>query len=353
MSELYERAPERAGLRLHLNENTAGCSPRVLEAMRAVTAEQAAAYPDYDGVNTAVAEWLGVGPDHLLLTNGLDEGILTAALAWLRSEVRPGSDLAAEPFEAIVIEPGYSLFSASAELAGARVVHVGPGNEFACPVDATFAAVTPMTRGVFLASPNNPSGRAVPTDAIQAIAERLPPGAMLFLDEAYVEFSSGSFLETLASAPNVIIGRTFAKAYGLAAVRAGYLIAAPLMIDRLRTSILPFSLNVFAAAAIRAAIREHEYVDWYVGQVRESKQLVYDACRRLGLTCWPSDANFVLVRVGSDAPRVVERLAERGILVRDRSGMTGCAGCIRITTGVVAHTRSCVAALEAVCVAES
>lgn len=345
MNEIYERAPERgAGLRLHLNENTAGCSPRVLEAMRAVTAEQAAAYPDYGGVNRAVAEWLGVEPDQLLLTNGLDEGILTAALAWLHQAGGP------QPFEAIVIEPGYALFAASAALAGGRVVHVGPAEDFACPVDATIAAMTPMTRAVFLASPNNPSGRPVSPDAIGAIAGRLPSGAMLFLDEAYVEFSSRSFLEALASAPNVIIGRTFAKAYGLAAVRAGYLVAAPALIERLKTSILPFSLNVFAAAAIRTAVLDREYVDWYVDQVQTSKQLVYEACRRMGLVCWRSDANFVLVRVGPQALRIVERLAARGIFVRDRSGMAGCAGCIRITAGVVAHTQLCLTALEAVCV---
>ena len=100
MSDLYERAPDRgAGLRLHLNENTAGCSPRVLEAMRAVTAEQAAAYPDYDGVNSAVAEWLGIEPGQLLLTNGLDEGILTAALAWLRPGSESGRDASAGPVE--------------------------------------------------------------------------------------------------------------------------------------------------------------------------------------------------------------------------------------------------------------
>ena len=110
MSDLYERAPERGpGLRLHLNENTAGCSPRVLDAMRAVTASQAAFYPDYGATTRACARWLGVGEDQFFLTNGLDEGIYSTAVAWLQrfDDGRPA--------EAIVVEPAYALFAASAD----------------------------------------------------------------------------------------------------------------------------------------------------------------------------------------------------------------------------------------------
>jgi len=344
MSDLYERAPERGpGIRLHLNENTAGCSLTALDAMRAVTAAGASAYPDYGETYRACAAWLGIRDDELLITNGLDEGIYTAAVAWLQ-RAPDGT-----PAEAIVVEPAYALFAASAEVVGARVVRVGPRTDFDLPLEETLAAITPATRVVFLASPANPSGRLAPPEAIEAIAQRLPPGAVLFLDEAYVEFARASFFAALPSFPNVVLGRTFAKAFGLAAVRAGYVIAASPLIDQLRRVILPFSVNVFALAAIRAAIRDEAYVQWYVEQVAASRRAIYAMGDRLGFEYWPSEANFVLVRVGARAADLVEALAARGIYVRDRSTMAGCEGCIRITAGLLAHTEACIEAMEDLC----
>ena len=344
MSDLYERAPERGpGLRLHLNENTAGCSPAVLHAMRTITAAQASAYPDYGETYRACADWLGVQEDELLITNGLDEGIYTAAVAWLQRH--PDGT----PADAIVVEPAYALFAASAEVVGARVVRVGPRPDFDVPLEETLAAIAPATRVVFLASPANPSGRLAPREAVEAISRRLPAGAVLFLDEAYVEFADVSFLGRLRSFPNVVLGRTFAKAFGLAAVRAGYVVAASPLIAQLRRVILPFSVNVFALAAMCAAIRDEAYVRWYVAQVAESRRRLYAMCERLGFDCWQSEANFVLVRVGPRAPELVEALAGRCIYVRDRSSMSGCEGCIRITAGLVEHADACVAAMEQLC----
>ena len=340
MSDLYERAPERGpGLRLHLNENTAGCSARALEAMRAVSASQAAAYPDYGSTFLACAQWLGVGEDQFLLTNGLDEGIYSTAVAWLQ-RLDDG-----RPAEAIVVEPAYALFAASAAVVGARVVQVGPRPDFSFPLAETLDAIGPATRVVFIASPANPSGVLVSADEVRAVAARLPQGAIVFLDEAYVEFAGISFLNQLASCPNVVLGRTFAKAYGLAAVRAGYLVGASPLIDRARSVTLPFSVNVFALVSVRAAIEDRDYVTWYVTQVEESRRRIYAACERLGLTSW----HFVLVRVGAGAPALVEALAARGVYIRDRSAMAGCAGCVRITAGLVEHADACMAALEDLC----
>jgi len=344
MSDLYERAPARGpGLRLHLNENTAGCSPQVLDAMRAVTAKQAADYPDYDATERACADWLGVEPNRLLLTNGLDEGIYSTAVAWLQRFDSP------QVAEAIVVEPAYALFAASASVVGASVIRVGPGAGLSFPLAETLAAIGPSTRVVFIASPANPSGMLVTTDEVKAVAAALPAGAIVFLDEAYVEFAGATFAGELDSCPNVLLGRTFAKAYGLAAVRAGYLVGAGEIIERVRSVTLPFSVNVFALAAMCAAIQDGDYVKWYVAQVDASRRRIYETCKRLGLDSWPSQANFVLVRVGPEAPAIVEALAARGVFVRDRSSMPGCAGCIRITAGLVDHTAACLTELEALC----
>jgi len=336
---LYEPLPDiETGRRLHLNEHTGGCSPSVVRAIRRLAREDIATYPVYARATEACAAALGVSPDGVLLTNGLDEGILTAALALLP---RDGSA------EALVIEPAYGMFGPCARLAGARVVSTPPPPDLGFELDAVRAAITPATRLVFLASPNNPTGVSVSAADIRMIAAALPPAGVVFVDEAYADFAGRSVIPDVADTPNLVVGRTFAKAHGLAGMRIGCLVAQPGVIGRLRGAIAPFSVNVFAAAALEAALADRGHLEWYVGQVQASRDLLYDACGRLGLPCWRSEANFVLVRVG-DAPRVRAALADRGIHVRDRSSTPGCEGCIRITAGLVDDTTACVAALEEV-----
>ena len=340
----YERVLSPAsGLRLHLNENTAGCSPRVLAAIHAMTREQAAQYPDYDAAAAACASHLGISADQVLLTNGLDEGILLVSIAALRG----GGSV--EPHEAIVVQPAFDMYAACTEAAGGRVVEVAPRPDFSFPLDAVLRAIGPGTHVVFLTNPNNPTGVAISRDAILNVAERANP-ALVLLDEAYIDFGGGSLLgdPALVDLPNVIIGRTFAKAYGLAGLRVGALIGQPQTLAPLRRIAPPYSLNVFAAGVLPAALADAEYYEWYLAQVRESKALLYQALERRGVRHWPSAANFVLACFGGAAPRVAAGLAARDIFVRDRSQDPGCQGCLRITAGVVEHTRACIAALEEV-----
>jgi histidinol-phosphate aminotransferase len=339
----YDRLPDPGeGLRLHLNENTAGCSPRVIDALQRLTAQDLAFYPDYTAVNRDCARFLGVEEERLLLTNGLDEGLLAACIANLQR------DAGGAPGEAIIVEPAFGMYADVVSATGGVIVTIQPEPDFAFPLDATLAAITPRTRLVFLTSPGNPTGLLIPREALRAIAKNLPAGALLFLDEAYADFTDEHFLDELPQWPNIVIGRTFAKSYGLAAVRIGAVIGAADAIARLRRSLPPYSINVMAATVLSAALNDREYVNWYRQQVERSRALVYDACNRLGLHYWRSHANFVLVRVGDDAPAIVDALAERKIFVRDRSTQPGCAGCIRITTGVIEHTEACLAALEEV-----
>jgi histidinol-phosphate aminotransferase len=335
----YQRVPDPGdGLRLHLNENTAGCSPLVLDAIRAIEATRIAVYPDYTDATRECAEAIGVPPDWVALVNGLDEGIWAAAGACIRAGDRE--------VEAIVPEPAFDMYAACVDAAGGRVVAIPPGPELAFPTGAVLAAVRPLTRLVFLCSPNNPTGVAIPAETVSRISRALPAGALLFLDEAYVDFGAESFVARLDAHANVVVGRTFAKAHGLAALRAGCVIAQPAAIRFLQRVIPPYSLNICAVEGMRAALRDTRHRAWYCRQVAESRELLYDACARHGLRYWPSEANFVLVRVGEGARRLVDGLAARGIHIRDRTTEPGCAGCVRITTGVVEHTRRCIAAME-------
>ena len=214
-------------------------------------------------------------------------------------------------------------------------------------------AVTDKTRIVFLTNPNNPTGQLIPREALREIARCVPTEVTIVLDEAYYDFCGETFLPEIDAHPNVIIGRTFAKAHGLAGLRAGCLIGDPERLEQIRNAVPPYSLSVFAAAGWRAALRDREYLGWYRTQVEESKELLYAACERLELQYWKSAGNFVLINVSrvGDPGEMVEAMATRGILIRDRSKDPGCNGCIRITAGLVRHTEIVIEALEGLCAA--
>ncbi len=351
MTGEYERpAAAPGGLRLHLNENTAGCSPRVLAAIQELAGEDIAFYPDYADVERETAAYLGMPRQQVVLTNGLDEGIFVTIVAAVRATV--AGETAIRP-EVIVPLPAFDMYGVTTRAVGGLLVEVMPEPGFDLPVAGLLAAITPRTRVVFITSPNNPTGVRVSVDAIDAVAASLPPEALVFVDEAYHDFCGDTALPLIATRRNVIVGRTFAKAHGLAALRAGCLIAHPDTLARIRPIVPPYSLNVAAVAGLRAALADRARLAWYVGQVERSRTLIYELCARLGLTCWRSGANFVLLRVGDRAADVVAQLAARGIFVRNRSGEPGCEGCVRITAGVVEHTARCLAALEDILCAEA
>ena len=262
----YERViTPSTGLRLHLNENTAGCSPAVLRALHGLTRTDAAFYPDYDAAIASAAAWLGVTPDRLLLTNGLDEGILALSVIALRGSM-PGNQ-----FEVVVNMPAFDMYAACADVIGGRVVEVPPGDGFAFRADRVLAAVTVRTRLIWLTNPNNPTGQLIPRDTILAIAAAAPE-ALVAVDEAYADFSGETLLDddTTDRYRNIVVGRTFAKAYGMAGLRAGALVAHPETIAPLRRVVLPYSINAATAAALPAAFGDREYFKWYLDQVRQS-----------------------------------------------------------------------------------
>jgi histidinol-phosphate aminotransferase len=343
----YQKPPELYdGLRLHQNENTGGCSPRVLAALAALRADQIGFYPPYAAATEAVASYLGVRPGQIALTNGLDEGIMALSVAYLRT-----SGDAAAP-EAIVPEPAFEIFRLDTAVAGGRLVQVMPRSDFSFPEAEVLAAMTSDTRVVFLTNPNNPTGVSMPLAAIRTVALRVPKGAVVFVDEAYAEFAGESFIGDLEAHPNVVVGRTFSKAFGLAGLRIGCLVGHPATMDPIRRAVPVYSVNVAAAAAIQAALADTEHLNDYLRQVAESKELMYSACDRLALKYWKSRANFVLVCAGSRTDQLVNGARARGVYIRDRSTEPGCAGCIRIGTGIVEHTRRCIAAMEeALCAA--
>ena len=323
----------RDGLRLDFNENTLGCSPRVLERLRQLGAEELARYPERGPVEVTVADALGVAADEVLLTNGVDEAIHLLCQTYLE----PGA-------EALIVVPTYSMYRIYMMAAGAQVISVPAGKNFEFPIDDVCNRITPGTRMIAIANPNNPTGAVASAEDLRRIARSAPDTAVL-VDEAYFEFYGQSILAARGELPNLFVARTFSKAYGLAGLRIGALVGDPEQMRAVRRVSSPYNVNAVALACLPEALKHQAYIQQYVGEIRESRVRLERALEGMGMQFWPSQANFVLARVGA-AGLFVEQMRRRGILVRDRSGDHGCEGCVRITLGPRPHADRLLTALH-------
>lgn len=318
----------RDGLRFDFNENTRGCSPRVLERLRVLNVEELAKYPERQPVEVCVAEYLRVNPAELLLTNGVDEAIHLLCQTYLS----PGD-------EALMVVPTYSMYRIYAMAAGAEVIAVPAGFEFRFPTQALIQRITPRTRLIAIANPNNPTGAVASQEDLLEIT-RSASNAAVLIDEAYFEFYGQSMLNLRREFPNLFVARTFSKVYGLAGLRLGVLVGNEEQMRAVRRVCSPYNVNAIALACLPAAIEDQAYIRQYVKEVLESRARLESMLQATGIQYWPSQANFVLMRVGrskNDSARFVEEMRKRGVLVRDRSSDHGCEGCVRITLGPRGH----------------
>jgi histidinol-phosphate aminotransferase len=318
----------------------------VIAAIRRITREDAGYYPDVTSGIERLERWFGVAPGWVQITNGLDEGIQMVTQCGILYGTGGAPATAAGERQTIIVEPAFEVYDMCAAAMGASVVRIPAESDFRFPIDRMLAAITAATRVIYLTDPNNPTGLGIPAGLVETTAAAAPQ-AFVLVDEAYADFSGRTLIGPLLERhPNVVVGRTFAKGHGIAGLRVGALVAHPSTLNRLRPMQLPFSVNCCALAALEAALEDRAYLDWYVAESRTSRELVYDFCRRHALTCWRSEANFVLFRVGQDAGVMATALQARGILVRDKSASPGCDGCIRLTAGIVDHTRLALTAME-------
>ena len=326
----------RNGLRLDFNENTAGCSPRVLERLRQLTAEDLARYPEREPIEEKVADSLGINPSQMLLTNGVDEAIHLLCQTYLM----PGD-------EALIVEPTYSMYRIYMMAAGAQVISIAAGRDFQFPIDELIRSITPRTRLISIANPNNPTGTVAPPEELLRIARSFPD-IVLLLDEAYFEFYGQTLLPECDKLSNLFVARTFSKAYGMAGLRVGILAGHEDQLRAVRRVCSPYNVNTVALACLPEALTDQSFVQQYVHEVLQSRDRVERALEASGIQFWPSRANFILMHIGSDHAAVaafVQHMRRRGILIRDRSSDPGCKGCARITIGPREHTDRLLAAL--------
>ncbi len=326
LKEYHPPLGGRRGMRLDFNENTSGCSPRVLAKLRALDGETLARYPEREPVEAAVAKFLSLDPRQVLLTNGVDEGIHLLCEAYLEPED-----------EVLVAVPTFSMYEIYALATGAKVITIPPEPDFRYPTEALLRSISKRTRMIAIANPNNPTGTVVDEDSLLRIAAAAPDAALL-VDEAYTEFYGETVMPRMAEFPNLFVARTFSKAYGMAGLRAGVLAGNAEQMRTVRRVSSPYSVNQAALACLPEAIADQQYINDYVGQVVRSRARLQRQLRALGVQQWPSEANFILTRIGEKRIAFVEAMRRRGILVRDRNSDPGCDGCVRITVGTDEQT---------------
>lgn len=334
MKEYHPPLGDRGGLRLDFNENTLACSPRVLEVLGQISRAELTMYPEREPVERLVAEHLKLKPTQVLLTNGVDEAIHVVCQTYL------GTD-----DEMLLPVPTYSMYAVYASATESKLVEVQANVDFGFPLEALLAKITPRTRVIAIANPNSPTGQAVRREDILRVVEAAPQ-AMVLVDEAYFHFYGHTVMDLVGRVPNVIVARTFSKVYGLAGLRLGLLAAGEEQLQWLRRVISPYSVNSLALACLPAASNDRAYVDWYVAEVLAARGDFTAALDRMGIRYWPSEANFVLTRIGRLHAEFCRAMRTRGVLVRDRSSDPGCDGCVRITIGTREHMRRGAQAME-------
>lgn len=326
-------------IKLASNENPLGPSRLALAAMRKAVA-QVNLYPDGSGfyLKEKLAGKLGLTPGHVVLGNGSNEILELLGHLLLSPEA-----------EVVVSQYCFAVYPIVTALFGARLISV-PARQYGHDLEAMLKAITPNTRIVFVANPNNPTGTAVSREALAGFLERVPPGVLIALDEAYVEFLAEP-LDLLsqirnASRPNLILLRTFSKIYGLAGLRLGYGLGAPELIAQLEKIRQPFNVNAVAQAAALAALDDSAHAEKTRRLTSRGLRFYARAFRKLGLEFVPSSANFILVRVG-DGQGVFNELQKQGVIVRPMDGYQ-LPEWIRISMGTTPQNQRCLEALQAI-----
>jgi len=326
-------------IKLASNENPLPPSDRVQKAVAAALGHLNR-YPDGSGfyLRQALAKRHGVTPEQVILGNGSNELIELL----VRTFLKPGD-------EAVVPHPSFVVYPMIVQAAGGIRVMVML-KDYRLDLEAMARAITPMTKIVFIANPNNPTGTIVTAEEVEQFMARVPERAIVVFDEAYIEFALGpDFPDSLGymrQGRKVIVLRTFSKAASLAGLRVGYALAeadAVSLMNRIRQ---PFNVNSLAQAAALAALEDDAHVLECVRMIDAGRHFLYDEFKALGLKAVPSRANFILVDVGRSAAEIYQQLLHQGVIVRPMTSF-GMESTLRITVGTPEENRRLVKGLRA------
>ncbi len=327
-------------IKLASNENPLGPSPLALEALM-LTAAGVAFYPEGSApaLRRAVSAKMEMPENTLVFGNGSDEVLHLMALSFLQ----PGDEI-------VQGDPSFSMYEIYAAQCNAVSVKV-PLKSFTHDLEAMADAVTPKTRMVFVANPNNPTGTLVTQAEVERFLERIPENVLVVFDEAYDEYVTDpkkpDLRPFIRAGRNIAVLHTFSKAYGLAGLRVGYGMTRPEIAEVLNRVRSPFNVNLPAQAAAAAALYDAAHVEETVALNADGLRYFYTEFEQMGLSYVPSQGNFVLVDVGRDSREVFEQLQQRGVIIRAAYGM-GLPHHIRVSTGTMPQNQRFIATLKEV-----
>lgn len=324
-------------VKLASNENPLGPSPKAVAAMRQAL-ETVELYPDGGAfhLRNALADKLGFAPENIVIGNGSNEIIEFFGHAFLK----PGDEI-------VTTKHAFIAYKLIATLFGARTIET-PVPEFEPDLEALLRAITPKTKLVFVANPNNPTGTLVNQKKIDTFVSRLPENVVTVFDEAYFEFIDHppDVLQYIRSGTNIAVLRTFSKIHGLANLRIGYGLGSRELIEVLQKTRQPFNLNGIGQVAAIAALKDVEHQQETKRVVDEGRAYLQERLSELGTAFVPGAANFVMVNVG-DGPAIFNKLLHRKVIVRPLSGY-GLPEWVRISVGTMEQNKKCIAALKEV-----
>lgn len=343
IEELEREYGITGAIKLASNENPMGPSPRALAALhRSMT--ELSRYPDGNGfgLKRALADLHGITAGQITLGNGSNDVLELLARAFV-----------AEGEEVVFSEHAFAVYPIATRAVGGRAV-ITPASNWGHDLDAMAGAVTERTKLMFVANPNNPTGTWLQATEIEQFLQRVPQQVLVVLDEAYFEYASdpelgaegyGSAMALLERHPNLVVTRTFSKAYGLAGLRVGYAVSTPQVADILNRVRQPFNTNLPALAAAEEALLDRDYLQRSLRLNREGMSDLYAAFDELSLRFIPSAGNFISFDVGRPAAEAYEALLKKGVIVRPVANY-GMPNYLRVTIGLPEENERFVAALR-------
>ncbi len=312
--------PKVSGLRMDTSTNPLGANPAAREALKECLEMDLNQYPSpySDALRAALGELYSLPADDFVVGNGSDEALDIIFKSFL------------EPGETVVLPyPGYSLHSYFVKVNAGRPVFVDLKPDFQLDVEGLNKA---KGKVLLLCNPNNPTSNTFRRQDIEAVIDGVPD-RIVVVDEAYGEFAGRSFIPELEDYENVVVTRTFSKAYALAGMRIGYAVSNPELANVMQRVKIPYSLNRVSEVVALKALKDQDFIKHSVKVVSEGRRQLHEGLERLGFEVFLSEANFILFKGKMDHKRLVDRLAKKGVMIRDFGERRRLENCVRTTIG--------------------